>query len=376
MVNDIADASYLLSAFYSVRSRDLRISFKYKEGMTSHKSLNYSIARKAVPSDSFSNPLKYKAKKLAREIAKDQEGKTIYVKPVIDGNSHHVTEFSRSFAATLQSEIVSEHRDIKVVDYQAERSVAQTRAISKRKKSGTLSSSDVTVTGADASLEGKYYLQGDSVDVHLTLKNHKDNSLVNAASITIDSSFIRVKLKDENLEKMAVIADTKNEEPQEKIKLSTTRGSDYPIYFDGERIVFTLQVREPLFVYLYNFDPARRVDLLYPYDNRQHAQLRPGNVYTIPAESDNYEMVVEAPYGLEGLKLFASKRKIPYPEISLRSNEKRTRAIKKQKKRQEDIAASSGRILHPNELVDYYRGQARRLGVQLYEQSFSLETRR
>ncbi len=370
-VYDLDNADFLIGALYRRYKYDLRVFLKYHPvDMSSKKTLDYRIAKKMLPPDSFSS-MKYKAKKLARAIATGQEGKKLYIKPVVEGNDLYVSDFSKAFTARVKNEIVREYKDVVVIDWKA------TRSIKKVRKTDSLAGSDVANTGASTVLSGKYFIEGDVVAVHMTIENQADGRLINSAAVDIAKEDISSRLEDEDAEVLATFADFKAEANQEMVKLSTNRGSEYPIYRNGEKIVFTMQVREPLYVYLYNFNPAGELSLLYPFEeNVRPSKLLPNRMYTIPSAADNFELVVEPPYGKEGLKLFASKRPIPFPRIALKQINVGKRSIGVIRKQQQTNVASSGRVLRPNDLVDYYRGKGQRLGVEIYEDSFILETRR
>ncbi len=376
LVYDLGDADFLIGALYRRYKDDLRVFLKYHPvDMSSKKSLDYRIAKKVLPPDSFTNSMKYKAKKLAKQIVKGQEGKKIYVKPVVEGNDLYVSPFSKAFTARVRNEMVRE-KDVEVIDWTV------TRSIKKVKKTADLSSSDVAATGASIVLSGEYFVQGEIVAVSLTLKDQKDGRLLNTADIDIAKEDISSRLEDEEAQVLATFADIKEEPYQGMVKLSTTRGSEHPTYRNKEKIIFTMQVKEPLYVHLYNFNPAGELSLLYPFDQRsQQAKLLPDRVYTIPSASDDYDLIVEPPFGKEGLKLFASRQPIPIPQITLRQqNLGQQRGVKRsigvKRKQHQTKVASSRRIVHPNDLVDYYRGKARQMGGDVYEDSFILETTR
>ncbi len=372
LVYEVDEADYMIGALYRRYGDDLRVFFKYHpQDMSTKKSIDYLVGKRYLPPDSFTNSMKYKARKLAREIAKGQDGKKIYVKPVVEGNNRYVTDFSKAFTARVKNEIVQENKDVIVVDYQA------TRSIKKTKKTSDLAQSDIAATGADTALSGEYFVEGEIVAIHLTLKSQKDGRIINTAGIDIAKEDISSKLEDSEVKNLAVVADLKEEKMQDKIKLSTTRGSEYPIYQNGEKIIFTMQVSEPLYVYLYNFNPAGELTLLYPFEkNSRQAQLLPGRLYTIPSENDEYDLVVEPPFGKEMLKIFAARSPVPFPQISLLANEQRSRSIGVKRKQEQAKIAGAGRIIHPNDLVDYYRGKGAAMGMEIYEEGFILETRR
>ena len=125
------------------------------------------------------------------------------------------------------------------------------------------------------------------------------------------------------------------------------------------------------------FRSKKEVDLLYPYEGDSSRLLMPNNLYTLPAEEDDWEIVVEKPFGLDIVKVFASDKQLPVPSfdanIASRSFEGSTRALRQRKKAQADL--SQQKIINHLDLVDFYKGVSQSLNAHLYEDSIFVETK-
>ena len=145
----------------------------------------------------------------------------------------------------------------------------------------------------------------------------------------------------------------------------------------GETVSFIIQVTRPLFVYVYDINPNGEVSLLYPKIGEAEQPKQPGLVYTLPDVSDSWEIKVEAPFGKDAVKIFASDRRLPIPginqQMASRSFNNGTRSLNRVDKVQKELASQSS--INGRDIVDYYKGQAARTGAALYESTVYVETR-
>ena len=381
LVYDPEEADYLLGAVFQGYGNMIRIFFKYHNADFSlRKSMDYSIERLRLPKDSLKENLRSKAAKLAGAIIGREQERKIYIQPVELGTCSCISDFSRSFSTLLKTEIVRMYRTVEVIDEKPVKiRLADTRSLKKKaKKVEKLTTSDAYFADADAVLEGSYFVNGDMITVSLMLKDLKGHVL-NASSVDIDKKMIHTRLDNREAEKLADLADKTTEKSKDLIKISTNKGSSQPLYHGGEKITFFIQVGKPLYVYMYDITSKEGVELLYPYSaDGVHHMLYPGQLYTIPAPDDNFELEVKAPYGLDAVKIFASQVKLPIPrmnnQVVSRSYRSGVRAItKKRKKIQGQLAGKS--TINPKDLVDYYRGLEQRFHTEILEDSLVVETR-
>jgi len=381
LVYDPSEADYLIGATYRRDGKKVKAFFKYhKADGSGRKSRDYEIEMSKLPKDSFRETIKSKAYKLAANIITDQTDLKLYIKPIREGHHKFVSEFSNSFISRVKSELIRLHRDVEVIDEKPiHERLSNTRGIKKKaKKVKNLETADALFANANSVLEGNYFAGNKLVTVTLYLKK-LDGTILNSSTIEIKKSLINASLENNTAKVLADLADAPKEKADLKVKISTTKGGDYPVYYKGEKIKFHIQVTVPLYVYLYDINSKGEVSLLFPYqsDSEQH-KLVPGTVYVIPSEKDNFEFEVEPPFGMDVVKVFASAVKLRVPQltrsVATKSYDGNKRAImKKRKEVQKQLSRMES--INPKDLVDYYRGVVEKLGVKLYEDSLMLETR-
>ena len=381
LVYDPSEADYLIGATYQRDGEEVKVFFKYhKADGSGRKSRDYKIEMSRLPGDSFKQTVKNKAYKLAANILSGQGDLKIYIKPIKEGQNNYVSDFSNSFTSKVKTEIVRLYRGVEVIDEKPiyER-LSNTRSIKKKaKKVKSLQNSEAFFANANAVLEGKYFVEGENVAVNLYLKG-LDGKVLNSAAVDIKRSLIKTNLENNEAKILTDMADVSNEPGGYKVKISTTKGGDYPVYHEGEKIKFLIQLTTPFYVYVYDISSKGDVSLLYPYEkNLVQEKLMPGRLYTIPADKDNFELEVESPFGMDAVKIFASSVELPIPELTrsvdTRSYRGNKRAIvKKRKEIQKQL--SHMKSINPRDLVDYYRGVVRRFGTRLYEDTIMVETR-
>ena len=220
-------------------------------------------------------------------------------------------------------------------------------------------------------------MESNSVPVNLYLKM-LDGRVVNSSSVDIDKSLVDFSLENKVQKKLVDLADATSEtKDRNAVKISSTRGGDFPVYSKGEKITFHIQVAKPLYVYVYDINSKDGISLLYE-SATNHRRLDPGRLYTIPSEEDEFDFEVEEPFGTDAVKIFASNVELPVPElipnVTSRSYEGNVRAIvRKRKEIQKKL--STMKSINPKDLVDYFRGTAEKFDAKLYEDSLLLETK-
>lgn len=376
------EAELLLGATFQKYGNQLKIFFKYHTlDHSIHKTSDYGIERDRLPADSLKENLHSKAYQLAANIIDDDLERRIYIKPIESSACKCVGPFSRSFTTFVKGDIVKLHRQVEVVDEKPVKAkLSDTRSLNKKAKEvKNLDTSDALFADADSVLEGEYVVNGDQVMISLLLKDLAGH-VINTANVDIDRDVIKIPLEDKKVAKLADLVDRKTEDNGKKINISTSRSGDYPVYHNGETILFYVQTKEPLYTYLYAIDSKGAVTPLYPGEGKNgRNRIYPGSLITIPTPDDDYELVVEPPFGMDAVKVFASRVQLPLPQFSVhtttRSYSRGIRAIgKKRKQAQHQLAAQS--TINPGDLVDYYRGLGKKFGITVYEDSLVVETMR
>ena len=381
LVYVISDADYLIGANYQKHRGAVRIFIKYhKADGSGRKSRDYEIELSKLPGDSFEQTVKSKAYKLAANILSNQRDLKIYIKPIKEGQHNYVSDFSNSFTSKVKTGIVKLYGNVEVIDEKPiyER-LSNTRSIKKKAKMvKNLQNSEAFFANANAVLEGTYFVEGENVAVNLYLKD-LDGRVLNSAAVDIKKSLINTNLENNEAKILTDLADVSNEQGGYKVKISTTKGGDYPVYRKGEKIKFLIQIKAPLYVYVYNINSKGDVSLLYPYEkNLVQKKIMHGRLYTIPEDRDDFELEVESPFGMDAIKIFASSEELPIPDLTThvgtRSyNGNKRNIVKKRKEIQKEL--SGMKSINPRDLVDYYRGIVERFGTSLYEDTVMVETR-
>jgi hypothetical protein len=381
LVYDLSEADYLIGATYQRHGKKVKVFFKYhKADGSGRKSRDYEIEISKLPKDSFKETIKNKAYKLAANIMSDQTSLRVYIKPIVEGNDRYVTDFSNLFTSRVKSEIIRFHRDVEVIDKKPIfEKLSNTRGIKKKAtKVKNLKTSDAFFVDANAVLEGQYFVVGEIVTVNLFLRD-LSGKVLNSSTVDIEKTLIKASLENKEAKMLADLADVSSEKGASKVKISTTKGGEYPVYYRGEKIKFHIQVAGPLYVYIYDINSKGDVSLLYPHEkNNTQQKLMPGRLYTIPSETDNFELEVESPFGMDAVKVFACIMELPIPEltrsIATKSYRGNKRALVNTKKAiQKELSCMES--INPKDLVDYYKGVVGRFDVKLYEDSLMLETR-
>ena len=381
IIYDMSDAEYFIGATYRQYQDMVKVFFKYhKTDLSGRKSLDYEISLSRLPGDSFQENVKSKAYKLAATIVKNQRNLKVYVTPIKEGNQKYVSDFSNSLTSRIKSQIIMLHSDIEIIDEKvAQEKLSNLRGIkTKAKELKNLKTSDALFAGANSVLEGEYFVEGDTVPVNLYLKK-LDGTVLNSASVEINKSLISSNIGNNEAKVLHDLADVTTEHGDFNVKISTTKGGDFPVYYDKEIITFYINVGAPLFIYVYDINPHGEVSLLYPHPrDKVQCKFLPGTLYTIPSEMDDFDFEVGSPFGRDIVKIFACKSNLPMPNLTQHApsrsftGKERNIGIKRKKAQKE---LSNMESINPKDLVDYYRGISKKMGARLYEDSVLVETK-
>ncbi len=372
-------ADLALGATYQQDGVDLRVFVKYcpaRDG-SSCKSLAALLPISRLPKDSFRETLENKVDRLMRRVTSAQRGLKVFVSPVVERRGRYASEFSEYLTAKARSYLVNSQQFEVLEEQLVTRSLSNTRGlIAKARQVQNLDTSAALFSGADAVLEG-YYLEGAGrVTVAMTLKNLQ-GMVLGSAEETIDRQLIPYSTANAVAGALSMVADVAGQGSQQMVKLNTTKGDRLQVYRAGEKVQFLIQVSQPLYVYLYGINAKNEVTQLYPGPGQQEAPLASGRIHTIPGERDNWEIVVEPPFGTDVVKLFACARPLPIPVISAtiasRSFAEGTRSLVRRDLIQQQLARQ--KTINGFDLVDFYKGVAGRAGLVLYEDSLFVQTR-
>ena len=86
------------------------------------------------------------------------------------------------------------------------------------------------------------------------------------------------------------------------------------VYYEGESITIFFHATRDCFVAIYSLDTRGQINLLYPTNPWDNGYVYGGEVYAIPADHEEYELVVTGPEGLEYIQAVASLEEMNIPE--------------------------------------------------------------
>ncbi len=384
MVDDQNDANFVIKSGYQRVGRNVKIFIKNIDAKSVSRSNGYTIHESRLPKDSFIGNIDTKAFKLANKIIGNQRGLTIYVNPLVKSGDKHGCDFSEYLTLKLKSNITQWGGNILISEKPKMKILGNKRGMElKAKKVKNLSTNDAYYCGANAVLDGTYFVNSDNIKVILSLKDLNGNNISSAEEKISKYIVEGMSLENKKAQKIAEVADVTSEKSSGMVKISTTKGCQYQTYYTGEKIKFNIQVKKPLYVYIYNINSKKEVTRLYPYKNEVSTVFREKIVYTLPSEKDRWEIEVAPPYGLDIVKIFVSSNPLPLPDFSSIIAAKSftqqygvrgmKRVIGMERKKAQKQLSVQKKINHLD-LVDYYRGISKKNKTVLYEDSVFVKT--
>lgn len=381
LVDDIQDSVYFMTISYQKDRSVLKVFVKYRlsAGDMSYKSISRRISADHLPKEALGTTLDGKVARMAGKLHPKLQGLTVFVNPIVESSGKYSCDFSTYLTAKLKTQLATAG-SIEIIDEKPQTAGAGGKRSLIRKQGDVqnLAVSDAVDAGANAFMEGVYLTDADKYLVSVTVKDNRGKLLAGVEE-QIDKSLVTLSTENKAAQKIAVISDVQTEESGGAVKISTTRGSRYQVYYEKEKIRFDILVSRPLYVYAYNINSQGEVFLLHPGENEKHVVFQPGSTHTIPAQNDSW-IEVEPPFGAEQVKVFAAERPIALPALSdavqsrgfTGEGDMRKRTMKRHDAQK---AIATQETINPYDLVDYFRGQASRQGLKLYEDSIFVETR-
>ena len=246
--------------------------------------------------------------------------KKVRINSIVDKWTRNRNKFSDEFKNKLVKYLV-DNTNLVVIDSSKD----TTRTISKRKK-------------GIVDINGYFEMNRDKISIEL--KAIEGDKLV--SSIKENFSINGVKSKKLSSASIAKYLKIKSEMQNDIIEVMSSKGELDTIYYDGERITFEIKLKKPMYLYIFNIDSKGHIENL----TDKKTKYTPNKIYTIPNSNSEWEMIVEKPYGNEGIKFIALSQKIDFDK---------------------NIKA--------NELVEYFRNEAKKRGIEIFEKSLLIETK-
>lgn len=372
-------ADQVVGANYQRDGDLLRIFVKYCPAQDSSgcKSLAAALAVQKLPRESFSESMDSRLKRLVQKASGTKNGLKVFINPVVERKNRYSSEFADYVTAKARSLLVSSQRFEVLEEQPVTRSLSNTRGLAAKAKQMTnLETSAAQFSGADAVLDGYYFEGAGRVTVVMTLKSLK-GGVLGSAEESIERTLIPYNTSNQITGDLSVVADISGQTEQRMVKLNTTKGDRHQVYRAGEKLQFLIQTAKPLFVYLFAINEDKQVVRLYPGPFKIQQSLQPGVVHRVPDDRDDWEIVVEPPFGTDVVKLFASERmlRVPYvsDKIAAKSFSEGTRSLVRRDVVQQELSAQ--KTINGLDLVDYFKGAATQQGAVLYEDSLFVQTR-
>lgn len=85
------------------------------------------------------------------------------------------------------------------------------------------------------------------------------------------------------------------------------------VYYEGENVTVYFRTDRDCFVAIYGVDTRGDVNLLYPTVRWDDGYVRGGEVYAIPGNDADFDLVVNGPEGMEVIQAIASNRELDIP---------------------------------------------------------------
>ena len=379
LIDDIQDADYFITVSYQKDRTLLRVFIKYRKskGDMTYQSLNYPIRLENLPKDALDESLDVKIIKLSGKISQNQTGLKIFMNPIVEASNKYSCDFSNYLTLKIKTNLSRSGINELIDEKPAMKKLSNTRGLDKKASDMTnLATSDAAFVDADAVLEGYYFEDKSAIHVNLILKNIKGKVLASADE-KIDKSLVTLSTENSAARKLAEIADVSTERSDNMIKISANKGSKYQVYYEHEVIKFNILVGKPMYVHIYNIDSTGNVNLLYPGAKDKTGKFQPTVLYTIPMESDTWKIVVTPPFGTDNVKVFAFDQELAVPKLNTSTPSKSfaygKRALARREEIQNDLTEQVS--INQEDIVDYYRGAAKKLNASLYEDSIFIQTK-
>ena len=278
---------------------------------------------------------------------------SIYVSSIVDANDMYTTHFTEKLKTQLENYIKQNPNltlSKKPINLEQ-----KTRSFKKRKKVAPVKHQDlVEVVGYVDTSNGKN-------EVELQVLS-KDAQRLRVLKETLPQLSRNMLDDDKILDAMRQIAGAQTEMKTDDIFFMTDKGDTYQTYYGGEKIEFSLGVREASYAYIFDIDSNLEVTLLFDSTtDTQTKHLTPDELYTIPSEEADFEIIASAPFGKELIKLIVSSVPLKIPEIV-----QSTRSFKK---------SAKNSTVSNIEFMNYLRKQASQKNGILYEKSMIIETK-
>jgi hypothetical protein len=85
-------------------------------------------------------------------------------------------------------------------------------------------------------------------------------------------------------------------------------------FYEGDHVVLNFRSNRDAFVAIYSIDSRGHVNLLFPTSPGADNFITGGATYTLPGGSDDFDLVISGPEGVENIQIIASRERFPVPD--------------------------------------------------------------
>lgn len=192
---------------------------------------------------------------------------------------------------------------------------------------GKLNSGSLTadLLRSDSELWGSAWLNHENIEVRASILDSTGQQ-VSAAKVAIPKSLLPSYLVTTAASETVT---SKSLLPQAvasinrgglKVEISTDRGEDRPLYYQGEQIRFLIRINRNAWVYIFYLNPDKSALPLYPLDNRNNParnsqKLKANRLLVLPDDGCPYDLKVSPPFGRDQVLVIASEKPILLPSL-------------------------------------------------------------
>ncbi|MBU0675818.1 MAG: DUF4384 domain-containing protein [Proteobacteria bacterium] len=249
--------------------------------------------------------------------------RSVVFAPVTYGETRLPTGFGRALQQIIRQQLTSieglaviepQSRDVRTVS----ETVRRVRGIGLRENDSTVEDQEPTnlgsaamqaaIDGAEAGLEVTYTVQNNNeVWAAMKLKAAGSDRLIEAATAVITQYSPGLDLYPQAVRESRPLTSFQGD-----IKLEVTSHlGDGRTYQEGEVVTFFVSTDRDAYLLLIYEDAVHNLIQILPNQYSGNGFFRRGNLMGVPGPNDRFEFVIQAPFGVEYLRAFASATPFP-----------------------------------------------------------------
>lgn len=161
-----------------------------------------------------------------------------------------------------------------------------------------------------ALITGKYYDNGNSVNVYLDLVDVESGAVLSSEQVVISKSDISVSIYPDNysdalniLNKISLISDSSVDNSLVNAWIEKGNGA---VYKNGDNLVINFFSEYGCYIKIYHIDVNGDMQLIFPNEYYKNNFINANTVYSIPDKNYPFKFNLGKPFGTEFIKVLAS----------------------------------------------------------------------